>query len=64
MFDVIFCLFNFVILIIMFKVNDKIEKYVDENIRDMEMDLANLEVQNAKLENEIKIISQNLNLKI
>ena len=48
----------------MFRINDHLQKYVDETIRDMEMDLAALEVQNTKLENEIKTISQNLNLKI
>lgn len=64
MLDVFYCLLNIIILIIMFRINDHLQKYVDETIRDMEMDLAALEVQNTKLENEIKTISQNLNLKI
>lgn len=64
MLDVFYCLLNIIILIIMFRINDHLQKYIDETIRDMEMDLAALEVQNTKLENEIKTISQNLNLKI
>ena len=64
MLDVFYCLLNIIILIIMFRINDHLQKYVDETIRDMEMDLAALEVKNTKLENEIKTISQNLNLKI
>lgn len=64
MLDVFYCLLNMIVLIIMFRINDRLQKYVDETIRDMEMDLAALEVQNTKLENEIKTISQNLNLKI
>ena len=60
MLDVFYCLLNIIILIIMFRINDHLQKYVDETIRDMEMDLAALEVQNTKLENEIKTISQNM----
>ena len=64
MLDVFYCLLNIIILIIMFRINDHLQKYVDETIRDMEMDLAALEVKNTKLENEIKTISQNLKINL
>ena len=39
-------------------------KKIDEGIKDMEIQITNLEVENTKIENEIKIISQSFKQKI
>lgn len=37
---------------------------IDDEITDMEIQITDLEVKNTKLENEIKTISQNLNINL
>ena len=39
-------------------------KQINEEITDMETEIANLEVENIKLENKIKTISQNLKINL
>lgn len=51
-------------IIIFFKVFSMLIKQVNEEITDMETEIANLEVENIKLENKIKTISQNLKINL
>ena len=45
------------------KVFKKLINQINEEITDMEIQIANLDVENIKLENKIKTISQSLNFK-
>lgn len=51
-------------IIIFFKVFSMLIKQVNEEITEMETEIANLEVENIKLENKIKTISQNLKINL
>ena len=58
--------FNIIVLIdviltcIFLKVFSKYTEKIDEEITDIEAEIADLEVKNTKLENEIKTLSKNI----
>lgn len=60
----IFIIIETILTIIFSKVISTYLKKIDEELTDMETEIANLEVENIKLENKIKTISQNLKINL
>lgn len=56
-FVIVFCYLVFWILFLDY------HKTTNENLKDIEIELANLEVENIKLKNEIEIILETLKIK-
>lgn len=64
MFSNIIILIEVILTCIFLKVFSRYTEKIDEEITDMETEIANLEVENIKLENKIKTISQNLKINL
>ena len=64
MFSNIMTIIEVILIFVFLKVFSKYTEEIDEEIKDMETEIANLEVENIKLENKIKTISQNLKINL
>lgn len=64
MFSNIIILIDVILTYIFLKVFSKYTDKINEELTDMETEIANLEVENIKLENKIKTISQNLKINL